>query len=218
VQAASGWSCVPEQVFAEMAKLLGLAPLKVKPLKMSGPLPVLVIVTTQAAEADPTSVVGKAQDVGPIVRVGVAAVPVTVMDCGELAALSVMETVELKVPAARGLKVTLMVQLVLTATVTGRVPHAEVTAKSAVLPPAMDRAVTISGVPVPVFWIVALMAAEVVLISVKGKLRDVGVREAVGGVTVPESATDCGLPAALSAIKMLAVMVTGVAVRGAKVT
>lgn len=138
--------------------------------------------------------------------VGPVPVPVRLTDCTlpvTSLLLSVIFKVAVRVPEAVGVNVTLNVQLLLAASELG---HVVVSAKSPGLVPEnamllMDRAafpvlfsVTVWDVlVVPRFWLV--------------KVRLVGVTPATGALPVPVRLTNCGLPAALSAMLTEAVRV-----------
>ncbi len=69
----------------------------------------------------------------------------------------------------------------------------------AFVPPIVLDAVNVTAV-VPVFWMVIVCAAVVVPTAVDAKLSEAGVNVSVGPdvAPVPESATVCGVPVALS--------------------
>lgn len=110
-------------------------------------------------------------------------VPVRLMVCGLLLALSVMVTVPVRVPVAVGWKVTLMVQLPPAVT---EPPQLLVWAKS----PLIATLVIVRAV-VPLLVRVEVKALLVCPTVVLGKVREAGDTLAVGVVTpVPVRATD----------------------------
>ncbi len=88
-------------------------------LIVSGAVPLLVSVTACAALVLPTCWLPKLRLVGERVTagaVGATPVPVRLTLCGLPAALSVIDTVPVRVPVAVGVNVTLIVQLAAAAT------------------------------------------------------------------------------------------------------
>jgi hypothetical protein len=124
------------------------------------PVPVFFIVTVLAALVVPTVCAANVSLVGVAVITTVAAfpVPLSVTICGEFVALSVTESVPVRVPVVVGLNVTEIVQLaLLPASV---VPHGVVPPATAAKSPL---AANESGVlAVPVFFTVTTFAALVV--------------------------------------------------------
>jgi hypothetical protein len=149
---------------------------------------------------------------GTIDTVLVVAVPVPVKFtvCWVDGSLSLNVTNPSLVPAAEGVNVTCRVQLAPAATDD---PQVFVCAKS----PLATMLTTLSGAP-PVFFKVSVCDELVEKTFCEAKVRLVGVNTASGPplVPVPVSATDCGLPVALSATEIAAVRVP--AASGVKVT
>ena len=132
-------------------------------------------------------------------------VPLSVTLCGLPAALSLIVTLAPRLPLADGVKVTLIVQLAPAASVLGLMGQVLVCAKSPAFVPATVMLVIVRAA-VPLFVSVTDLAALVVPTFWAPKLRLVGFSVTAGAETVPvpESATLCGLPAALSLIVTLA--------------
>jgi len=122
-------------------------------------------------------------------------VPVSATVWGLPAASSVMVKVPVRVPAAVGVKVTLIVQFALAANVAGSVPHVFVSAKS----PDAAIEMIVRGA-VPVFVSVTVCAALVVFSAWLPKVRVVGasITAGAGFAPVPVSAMFCGLVLSLS--------------------
>lgn len=90
-------------------------------------VPLLVSVTGCAALVVPSACVPNVRLVADKLTAGAVPVPVRLIDCGLLAALSVIVTMPVLVPVAAGSKVTLIVQLAPPAT---ELPHVLVSVKS----------------------------------------------------------------------------------------
>ncbi len=106
-----------------------------------------------------------------------------------------MLIVAVRVPAAAGVKVTVMVHELPAA----NVPlHVEVSAKSPGSAPAGGLLLVIVKLPVPVFVTVTVCAELVEPMGVLGKVRLEGLKLIWPDTPVPDSGTVCGLPAALS--------------------
>jgi hypothetical protein len=103
----------PPQVFPDKVKAPGLAPPKVTLAIFKGVLPVLVSVTPTGALLTVwdwlPNVILLADS--PATPAFPTPVPLRVIDCGLPMALSVINTLALRLPAALGVKVTLMLQL-----------------------------------------------------------------------------------------------------------
>lgn len=123
------------------------------------PVPVFFTVTVLAALVVPIAWAAKVSLVGEGVTITVAALPVPVSFtiCGELVALSVTESVPVRVPVVVGLNVTDMVQLAPAANV---VPHGVVPPPTAAKSPVAANESEVD--PVPVFFTVTVLAALVV--------------------------------------------------------
>src|SRR5438067_1446456 len=114
-----------------------------------------------------------------------------------------MLTLAVRAPVAEGLKVTVMVQLALTASVLGLSGQVFVWAKSPALVPVSPTLVMVRGA-VPLLVSVTGWPALVVPVGWLPNERLVGERVTAGAVPVPLSATVCGLPPALSLMETLA--------------
>ena len=146
---------------------------------------------------------------------GAVPLPLKATVCGLPLALSVMVTPALRVPVAVGVKVTLIVQEALAASVLGQLL---VWAKSPALVPVSAMLLMVRSA-LPLLVNVTAWAVLVVLTCWLPKLRLVGLKLTAGAAMVvpePLKATVCGLPAALSVMDTLALRVP-VAV-GVKVT
>lgn len=126
-------------------------------------------------------------------RVAAAAetpVPERLTACGLPAALSVMESVPLRVPEAVGVKVTLMVQWAPAATddpqlfVCAKSPLAAMLVTLRVAPPVLESVTACAALVVPTVWLV--------------NVRVEGETPATGTLPLPLRLTVCGLPGALS--------------------
>jgi hypothetical protein len=139
----------------------GLAPLIATAEMVRVPVPVFLRTTDCDAVAVPTVVDAKFSEVGVSVTAGAAATPVpeTGTDWGEPVALSAMFTKAVRLPAAVGLNVTVMLQLPPTLTL---VPHPLVREKSAGFAPDKVTEDTERGA-VPLF--VRLMAWETLTVA-----------------------------------------------------
>ncbi len=126
--------------------------------------------------------------------------PLTAIPCGLPVALSVIATTALRLPIAPAVNVTLIVHIPLAAT---DPPQLFVCAKSPLFAPATAMLVTVSG-KFPVLVSVTDCAVLVAPTASAANVKLVAERETVEAVPVPVSVTDCGLPAALSAMAMLA--------------
>jgi hypothetical protein len=156
--------------------------------------PVLRSVTACAALVPPTVWLGKVKEIGERLAVAAAAapVPVRLTVWGVLDALSLIVSVPVRLPAAVGLKVTLMVQVPLAAT---ELPHVSVSAKSpltAILViarltvPPLVRVIALAVLVVPTAW---LAKASEVGDTVAELVTPVPERAAVWGLLVPLSVT-----------------------------
>jgi hypothetical protein len=151
----------------------------------------------------PTFVVPKLMLVLLSVTAARVPVPVSGTVCGLFTALSVMERLAVRVPLAVGLKVSVTVHVPLTASVLGLSGHVLVWEKSPVFVPLNPMAVIVSGA-VPVLVTVTDCVGLLVPTDWLRKVRLVGLRDTAGAVPVPLKDTVWGLPAALSAMEMLA--------------
>src|SRR6266536_774906 len=125
--------------------------------------------------------------------------------CRLLGALSVIETLAVRLPPVAGAKVTEIVQDALGLSVAGAVGQLLLSAKSEGFAPAIAIAEIVRG-PAPLLVSVVDCGALVVPRSRAPKLRLVGASATAGAgsAPVPLSATVCGLPAASSATERLA--------------
>jgi hypothetical protein len=118
VQFAPAATVVP-QVSAEIAKSPEFVPVTVRLVTSTASVPGFESVTAWAGLVVPTPwvlnvrLLGTSVTAGPV---GLVAVPLKLTDCGLPGALSAMLTEAVSAPVAVGLKVTLMVQLALAAT------------------------------------------------------------------------------------------------------
>jgi hypothetical protein len=126
--------------------------------------------------------------------VGLLPVPVRLTVCGLPAALSEMVTVAVRLPAAAGVNVTLIVQF---SSAGSELPQVEVSANSAALAPVTAMLVK-SKVPLPLFVRVTVWAAELVPTNWLPKVRVLRERPTPAEVPVPVRLTVWGLPVALS--------------------
>ena len=139
----------------------------------------------------------KGTDEGVRLTADAVPVPDRLAVCGLPLALSVRASVAARALVAVGVNVTLMVQLVLAASVEGLRGQLFVWPKSPGFVPPIAMLVIVNGA-LPVFESVTAWAGLVVLTCWLPKGTDEGVRVTVGTVPVPERLTVCGLPVALS--------------------
>ena len=189
---------VPPQVFAEMAKSPGFAPVRVMLVIVTVAGPVFVSVTVCALLVPATTTLPKGRLTGLRLTVNAGTpVPDSGALLGLLAALVVNVSAADRTPVAEGVNVTLTAQLSPAARVPPQV-FAEM-AKSAAFTPVRAMLAIVS-VAVPLFVSVTVCAAVVAPITIFPKLRLVGLRltAGTGGVTpVPDSAALSGLLEAL---------------------
>lgn len=161
----------------------------------SAPLPLLDNVTSCAGEVEPMSRVGNVRVDGDRLTLGARTIPVpdAATACGLPEALLATETAPVRTPAAVGLKVTAMVQDPPAAT---EAPQELDCAKS----PEAEMALMARG-PLPVLESTTVFAVEDFPTSTGSNARLSGESETpdVTVAPVPDSATPCGLPAALLA-------------------
>jgi len=139
-------------------------------------------------------------------------VPARATACGLPLALSVKVTLAVNDPLATGVKVTLMAQLAPAATL---VPQLLLCAKSLGFVPPSPMLLTLNAA-LPVLLKVMVCEELATPTGWFPKLRLVGDRLTTGLVPVPERATACGLPEALSVIAIDAV--SALATEGVKIT
>lgn len=168
-------------------------------LIVSAALPEFVSVTLCAALVVPVICDAKVRLEGERVTAGAVPVPDSDTLCGLPAASSVTVTLPVRLPPLDGVNVTEIVQLPLTASVAGEIGHVFVCAKSAAFVPLTAMELIVSGA-VPLFVSVVDWLVDVVPTATEPRARLVGlsVTAGLGFVPVPLSATDCGLPGALS--------------------
>ena len=194
------------QVFIEIAKSLGFAPVIAMLLMVSAALPVFISVAVCAALVDPVLAV-KVKGPGVSETTGAGAfvpVPFSVTVCGEPLALSATDSVAAKLVADAGVKVTEMPQLDPAASDAPQV-FIEI-AKSLGFAPVIAMLPMVSAA-LPVFISVAVCSALVEPVFAV-KVNGPGVSETTGAgafVPVPFSVTVCGEPLALSATESMAV-------------
>jgi hypothetical protein len=170
---------------------------------------VFLTVTTCAELVVVTSSPAKGTVAGATLATGAAAtaVPVRPSVCGLPAALSVIDRVAARAPAAVGVNVILITHVAFGATAA---PFVQVvpaaTAKSAALVPEIAAAAVMFKLALPVFLTVTACAVLVVLTVWLVNTRAEGVTIATGAVAtpVPVRLMVCGLPVALSAIVSVA--------------
>jgi hypothetical protein len=134
-------------------------------------------------------------DVGPVnPKSGGVVVPVSGTVCGLPVALSVMVKVPMRVPAAVGVNVTLIVQFAFAASIAGVIGQAVVPVLVSAKSPDAAMELIVRG-PVPEFVSVTVCAALVVFSAWLPKVRVVGasVTAGVGTAPIPLSAMFCGL-------------------------
>jgi hypothetical protein len=134
-------------------------------------------------------------------------VPDSEIDWGLFSALSVIFTLPVLFPFAVGLNVTLIAQLAPAAIVPLLLQVVPLPLTIAKLPLSV-RVPRVSGV-FPVFVNVTVLAALVVPTFCVAKLRLLALKLACGLMTVRLRGINCGLPAALSVIAMVAVEAVG---------
>jgi len=188
------------------AKSPAFAPVSEMPVIASAALPEFVSVTVCAGLAVFSASEPNVSEVGASVTAGaVAAAPVPVSGtvCGLPVALSPTETAALRAPVAVGLNVTLIVQFAFAASDAG---HAFVSAKSPGFAPVSVTPEIVSAA-VPEFVSVIVCAALVVFNACDANVKVAGENPTAGAFAaapVPVSGTSCGLPAALSVMRMFA--------------
>jgi hypothetical protein len=190
--AASG---LPPQLLVWL-KLDGLAPVLPIADTLKLPEPLLVIVN-DSVDVDPAAVAGKASELVDRVAAGpAAAVALNATVCGLPGALSEMLSVAEKVPAAVGVKMTLMVQLAPGAIVTP-LPQLLVWVNSDAFAPVLLIRLTVRLPPPEFVTVTGSVLVEPTCMV--GKTNDVVERVTAELATaVPVTVTVCGLPVALS--------------------
>lgn len=209
VQLALAASDVP-QVLAEIENDDESVAVSFSDVRVTADVPVFFTVTTCAADVEPTVVEANVSVAGESERVSVAGdvpVPEKATICGVPVALSATDKDAVSVAALAGLNSTETVQLALAASDAPQV-LAEIAYDEGSVPVSVsDVRVTVA---VPVFLMVTVCAAEVEPLVVEGNAMLAGESERVsvaGAVPVPERATVCGEPEALSATESDAVRV-----------
>lgn len=143
-----------------------------------------------------------------VMETAALAVPLRVRDCGELAALSVMARVVVRIPVAVGEKTSEMVQEAFAAIEPLHV-SAEML-KSVELKPLRTALMICKEAPPELVRVTVWGAEEVPCVAVAGKVRvEEGLRVTAGelggaATAVPERGMNCGLPVALSVMKRVA--------------
>jgi hypothetical protein len=138
-----------------------LVPVRPMLLMVKGAVPLLVSVTVLAALVVPVVWFPNARLLGFTVTAGAVPVPLRPTLSGLSAASSVMVTLAVRLPVADGLKVTLIEQVPLTASVLGLTGQVFVWPKSPLLVPVTAMLLIVSG-PVPLLVSVTVWAALVV--------------------------------------------------------
>jgi hypothetical protein len=159
---------VEPHVVAETAK----SPVVDGEMPVKEDVPLFFSVNVLATLVPPTAVLAKFALAGVNVACGVP-VPVKETLCGLFGALSVMVTAPVRVPSWVGVKVTLNLQLLLTASALPQVE--ELMAKS-----PLATMLVMLRVPAPELVIVTVLAAEVLPVTVFANVNDVGVRVTAG--------------------------------------
>ena len=163
----------------------------------SSALPEFVMVTVCAGLVVPTGRSAKVRLVGATVAHGAKMpVPLSAMVCGEMPASSVIVTKAKRIPAAAGVNLTLIAQLLPART---NAPQLLLCAKSAAFTPVTAMP-AMFNVAVPVFDKTTVCGSLVVGTAWLAKVRLVGARLTTGTTPVPDNETVWGLPAALSAM------------------
>jgi hypothetical protein len=188
VQLAPPARLVP-QVWLRVKSLL-LAPVRLMPVMLRAPLPLLVKVTTLAALVVPTARAAKLRLAGD--KDTAVPVPLKLTVCGLVGSESLRRRLAVRAPAPFGLKLTLRVQLAPPARL---VPQVLVWAKSLLLAPTRLMPVMLRAV-LPLLVKVTTLAGLVVPMTRVGKLRLLADKETA--VPVPLKLTLCGLLVALS--------------------
>jgi hypothetical protein len=181
-------------------KLLALVPVTEMLVMVSAAVPGFESVIGNGVAAVPISVLGNASGFGLSSACGAVPVPVTVADCGEPVALSATEIDALRLPAAAGVKLTVMVQF---APAASEVPQLFVCPKLLAFVPATEMPVMVRAA-VPGFESVIGSAVAAVPTSVLGKASGFGLSTACGAVPIPVRAAVCGDPVALSTTEIAA--------------
>jgi hypothetical protein len=153
-------------------KLLALVPVTEILVMVRGAVPGFESVMGSGVAAVLTSVAGNASGFGLSTACGAIPVPLRAAVCGEPVALSVMESVALRLPADAGVNFTMMVQLAPTAS---DAPQVFVWLKLLAFAPVTDMPVMVSAA-VPGFESVVDSVLAEVPTSVLGKVSVVGVR------------------------------------------
>ena len=166
------------------------------PLIVKVALPVLFNVIVCPALVDVTFCAAKVKVEAVSAPRGALPVPVKAMACGLPETLSVMLTDAERLPEAVGVKVTLIEQLLPTAT---GLPQVLLSAKSPEFVPVTPTVLMFS-VALPVLFTVTTWAALVVPTDCDAKVRLEAVRLTTGPDPVPVKPIVCGLPKALSVI------------------
>ena len=175
------------------------------PLRLSAPVPVFLSVIFCAVAPVLIKVPENESEVGDKLTAGAVPVPLRVTFCGEPVALSAMRIVAVSVPAAAGVKVTVMAQLA----PAPRLALQLFTCENEPAPvPEMPMPWPVPlkvSVAVPVFFSVMACVAALLPTSVPANVRLVAERLTAGAVPVPDSVIFCGEPLALSAMFIAAV-------------
>jgi len=168
-------------------KLPEFVPVTLMEVRLRLALPVFFTVTVCAALATPTVVLAKLSEAGLKEIAGTPTpVPERATVCGEPEPLSATLTEAVRDPVAVGLKATLIVQLLPTATV---VPQLLVWLKSPGLPPVSETVTPVNGA-VPELVSFTLCAAVVVPIFELPNASETGLKVTPGAPTVTVTAED----------------------------
>jgi hypothetical protein len=201
-QVDAGAMLLPTQVVVLVKSPL-LAPPIFTALTVSGPVPLLVIVTVWLALAVVMFWLPNARLAVESVAPGTVPVPLSATACGDVAALSAIVKLAERFPAIVGANVTVIVQVAAGAILLPM--QVFVLLKSAPLVPATVTALTVNAA-FPLLVIVIAWPALVVPIFWLANVRLTGESMTPGASAIPRplSATDCGESAALSVIERLA--------------
>jgi hypothetical protein len=173
----------------------------------SGAVPVFLSVLVCGALEVPTLCEPKLRLAGVRLTAGAVPTPLSAMVCGLFGALSVIETLALRLPVAVGAKSTEIVQLAFAARVAGLMGQSLFCAKSPALVPVTPM-IPIAKGALPEFVSVEVSTALVVPTRCDPKLRVPGLRPTAGAVAAPTPLRPrlCGLSPASSPMLTLAVL------------
>src|SRR5207248_1749827 len=166
-------------------------------LMVKAAVPVLVKVTVIGALVVASSWLPKSRLMGANPTAGAVPFPLSATVCGLPLALSVTNSVPVRILEAVGVKVTLIEQLAPAAKVRSEERRAGTEGRAAGTSPEAEKEVIVKAA-VPVLVSVTVTDALMVARGWLPKPRLVGANPTAGAVPFPLSATVCGLPPALS--------------------